>query len=211
MKGRPIRIIIWTASVLAVASLLFAASSKLRLPGLRKAVTIEPTASIVTQIRSMSQFVTACFYDEVVLTSSKKREVTAFGTPIPYADDEICIIADGTARAGIDLSSFNSDCFVVSGDTLTVKLPKAEIFDVIINPSGFEIFAEEGKWSHEEVVSIESGASDRVRADAVASGLVEKAASSARRQLGALFRSMGYSEVVFVPENIRMPSESDAG
>lgn len=208
MSKRLLKIILWCASVLLVAALLFVLPARHHRSRGRKTLAIAPTSSIVTQIRSMSQLVTACFYDEVVLTSSKKREVNAFGAPIPYGDDEICIIADGTARAGIDLSSITRDSFSVSGDTLMMKLPDAEIFDVIVNPSGFEIFVEEGKWSHEEVVALESRAVKRVKTDALASGLIEKAASSARRQLEELFRSMGYEEIVFVQGKIPFPKES---
>lgn len=207
MSGRLTKMIIWVVSVLVASSLLFVISTKVKLPKLHREVAIEPTVAVVTQIRAMSRLVTACFYDEVVLTSSKKREVSAFGAPIPVADDEICIIADGKVRAGIDFSTFSADNFSISGDTLMVRLPSPEVFDVIINPSGYEVFAEEGKWSHDEVVALASRASAKVRTDAIASGLMDKAAVSARRQLDALFRSMGYSEVVFVSENLPLLKE----
>ena len=91
------------------------------------------------------------------------------------------------------------------GDTVTVRLPEPELFEVILNPSDYEIFVEDGRWSHEEVVALESRAKETVRRDALSAGLLEKAGESAGAQLDRLLRSLGYREVVVVPHSLPLP------
>lgn len=169
---------------------------------------IDDTASVVTGVRSLSALVSACYNDEVILTSHKQRSVNAFGAPVGSVEDEICIIATGQARAGVDLSEIGPDDMYVNGDTLMIKLPVAKIFDVIVNPSDFEIFAEEGKWSHADVVAVESQASARIRRDALSAGILEKASSSAQTQIRSLLRSFGFNEIIFVPYSVPLPQNA---
>ena len=160
----------------------------------------------------MSSLVTACFYDEVVQTARKQRSVNAFGANLPLPEDEICIISRGKARAGIDLSKLDDDALTLRGDTVWVRLPEPEIFEVILNPSDYEIFVEDGKWSHEEVVAIERRARDVIRRDALAAGLPEKARESAIKQLDRLLRAFGFREVILVPASLPLPAgEGTAG
>ena len=86
-----------------------------------------------------------------------------------------------------------------------INLPKAEIFDVIINPSGYEIYVEDGDWSHEQVTALETGARQELENNAKAFGLIEKAENIGRSKLKTLFISLGFKEVYFnpMPENGR--------
>ncbi|MBQ3723042.1 MAG: DUF4230 domain-containing protein [Bacteroidales bacterium] len=172
----------------------------------RRGLKAQDTQTIVTQVQAMASFVTASYYDEVVLTASKPRTAGAFTRSIPLPDDEICIISHGKARAGIDLSKLSEDAFSMQGDTVMVRLPEPELFEIILNPSDYEIFVEDGRWSHEEVVAIESRAKEAIRRDALAAGLLDKAAESAGKQLDRLLRSFGYKEVVVVPHSLPLPA-----
>ena len=211
MKKAPPRSWLWVlwALVLVLALLLL-----LRVTGLgrkdrapRRGLAIRDTRTLVTSIRPMSSLVTACYYDEVVLTARKQRTVNAFGANLPLPEDEICIISHGKAQAGIDLSKLSDDAFEIRGDTVTVRLPGPEIFEVILNPSDYEIFVEEGKWSHDEVVAVEKRAKEAIVRDARAAGLTEKASESAWRQLDRLLRTFGFREVVLVPHSLPLPPD----
>lgn len=167
---------------------------------------IQETQTLVRGIRGMASLVTACYCDEVVLTARKPRTVNAFGANLPLPDDEVCIISHGKAQAGVDLTKLSDDALTLHGDTVMVALPAPELFEVILNPSDYEIFVEEGKWSHEEVVAIERRARDVIRRDALAAGLLEKASESAARQVDRLLRSFGYREVIVVPHALPLPA-----
>ena len=201
------RILLWAASVLATAVLLL-----LLVPGLRRGLSprqglgIKDTPALVREVRSLSTLVTACYYDEVVLTATKPRTVNAFGASLPLPDDEICIISRGQARAGIDLSKLSDDAITVIGDSVTLRLPAPEIFEVILNPSDYEIFVEDGKWTHGQVVALERRAKDVITRDAVSAGLPDRASASAVRQLDRLLRSFGFAEVAVVPQSLPLPA-----
>ena len=193
-------------AVLAVGLLLFLAGRLTGKGSLRQGPRIRDSRVLVTRVRAMSSLVSACFCDEVVQTAKKQRSVNAFGTSLPLPEDEICIISRGKARAGIDLSKLSDDAFVLRGDTVMVRLPEAEIFEIIINPSDYEIFVEDGKWSHEEVMEVEKRAKEVIRRDALAAGLPERARESAFRQLDRLLRSFGFREVILVPSSLPLPA-----
>lgn len=161
---------------------------------------IDDTANIVTEIKNISEFVVVCYCEEIVLTETKKsdnisnRAMALIGKE-GHSQDEFCLIANGKVRAGYDLSQLNENDLQVKGDTLSIHLPQPQIFDVIINPSDFEVYVEDGKWSHEEVVAIESRAKQQIEADAKAYGLLEKADKLGRERVVALFNSFGFSKV----------------
>lgn len=210
MSKKSYRLLLWAvrlALVIAAVLLLLRVTGALRGDrSARRGLKIRDTQTLVTRVREMSSLVTACYYGEVVQTARKQRSVNAFGASLPLPEDEICIISRGKARAGIDLSKLDDDALALRGDTVLVRLPEPEIFEVILNPSDYEIFVEEGKWSHDEVVAIESRAKEVIRRDALAAGLLDKARTSALQQLDRLLRAFGFQEVILSPASLPLPA-----
>lgn len=210
MNKKAFHLLLWAVRLVLVSLavlLLLRVTGALRRdrnPG--RGLKIRDTRTLVTRVRSLSSLVTACYYGEVVQTARKQRSMNAFGASLPLPEDEICIISRGKARAGIDLSKLDDDALMLSGDTVWVRLPEPEIFEVILNPSDYEIFVEEGKWSHEEVVAIERRARDVIRRDALAAGLPAKARESALQQLDRLLRAFGFKEVILSASSLPLPS-----
>lgn len=169
---------------------------------------IDQTASVVEEVKKISEFTSVKFYEELVidekkaskwvdnkagnllskLTGKDKKEIS---------NDELVIIAKGTVRAGFDLSAITDSSFSIYGDTIRMVLPQAKILDVIINPSDFEIYEEDGEWTHEEVVALESKATKQLEQDALEYGILEKATSTGKQKLTSLFKSFGYNVVEF--------------
>lgn len=149
-------------------------------------LAIDDTANVVTEIKKISEFTTACFYEEIVLQETNKRFLST---------DELVIVASGKVRAGFHLNNLDDSNVIVSGDTLTVNLPKAEIFDVIVNPSDFDIYIEDGTWSHEQVTKLEEKAVGQIKADAEKDGILDKATQSGVKKLTDMFKTFGFSEV----------------
>lgn len=180
-----------------------------------KQLTIDQTANVVTEIKKISEFTSACFYEEIVLKDAKASETVkgkAVNTVVglfqkdkskAVAKDELIIVANGKVRAGFNLSKLTDEDVVINDSVLTVNLPKAEIFDVIVNPSDFDIYIEEGKWSHEQVVVVENKAKAKIEADAKKEDILKKATESGVKKLTELFRSFGYKDVVVhIKENV---------
>ena len=121
---------------------------------------IENTANVVEQIKKISEFTTVCYYEEAVVKNEKltsaNNTITDFLKLSPDSiHEEIVIIAKGKVRAGFDLSKIKVEDIVVKSDTISITLPSPEVFEVIANPSDYEVFVENGKWSHEEIVALQ--------------------------------------------------------
>lgn len=161
-------------------------TTKGKLSSLAKAakVAAKTSGSAVAEMANSAapELVNLAPKDDVVVDSTK------VGT--------IVFIVKSKVRAGFDLSQLGEEDVVVKGDTLSIKLPEAEIFDIIVNPSDWEMFYREGDWEDAEIRAIQSKAKDAIREDAIAYGLLEKAESCGKEELVSLFKTFGFSNVV---------------
>lgn len=158
---------------------------------------IDNTANVVEKIKEISEFTTACYYEEAVLKESKveKNEGGFLGLVDTETSKEIVIIAKGKVRAGFDLSKVTEDNINIKNDTIGITLPEPEIFDVIINPSDYEMYIEEGKWSHEEVTALQTNYRAQLLAKAQERGILNKAKEAAKKRLESLFMTFGFTVV----------------
>ena len=158
---------------------------------------IDNTANVVEKIKEISEFTTACYYEEAVLKESKveKHEGGFLGLVDTETSKEIVIIAKGKVRAGFDLSKVTEDKINIKNDTIGITLPEPEIFDVIINPSDYEMYIEEGKWSHEEVTALQTNYRAQLLAKAQERGILNKAKEAAKKRLESLFMTFGFTVV----------------
>jgi hypothetical protein len=76
-----------------------------------------------------------------------------------------------------------------------MKLPKPKILDVISNPSDFETYEENGKWSHEEVTAIKNEARAAIEQNAIESGILERAEESGKQKLSSFLQALGFQKV----------------
>ena len=184
----------------------------------KRTLTNDDTALIITKIRTLGELTTACYYDEMVLRGSKQNSFSSsplgslardsFGKDV---DDHLVIIAKGTVRAGIDLLEMAPEDIRFTGDTVFVRLPAPQYLDVIVNPSDFEIFAETGKWSHQEVTDLQDSARRRLLMEADHYGLKRKAYEGAMEAVTDLLVASGYNYIRFdhIPSYVRIPSFGD--
>lgn len=160
---------------------------------------IENTANIVEQVKKISEFTTACYYEERVLKADRDDHINKKNlfnkTTEKEVHNEIILTVKGTVRAGFDLSKLGENDMVVRGDTITINLPQPEIFDVISNPSDYKIFEEEGKWSHEEIVEIQSNGKMETLNNALHSGILAKANHNGKTRIRELFMTFGFNVV----------------
>ena len=166
---------------------------------------IDATANVVTEIKKISEFTSACFYEEIVLQEKKTSNIadnsvgnkiaSLIGKKGGLVNDELVIVASGKVRAGFHLNNLDENHVVVKGDTLCVDLPKAEIFDVIVNPSDFDIYIEDGTWDHETVTKVEDKAIGQIKADAEKEGILDKATKSGVKKLTEMFKTFGFPVV----------------
>ena len=170
----------------------------------KRSLSIDATPVIITKIRSLGELTTACYYDEMVLSRTKQNAFSssALGSLArdglgKDVDDHLVIIAKGTVRAGVDLMDMTEEDIRFVGDTAYIRLPAPQYLDVIVNPSGFEVFAESGKWSHEEVTGLQDTARQRLLMGADHYGLKSKAYAGAMDAVTELLAASGYTYIRF--------------
>ncbi len=161
---------------------------------------IADTKNVVEHVREISEFTTACYYEEFVVHETKmvaKEGLLGFHKEQPdSAQNELVLLLKGIARAGFDLSKLTEGNLVAKSDTLTINLPAPELFDVIINPSDYEVFVEKGKWSHEEIQTFQVQAKEQLRTHALEEDIIGKAKTEGKERLANLFKTFGYKVVV---------------
>ena len=168
---------------------------------------IDKTKNVVEQVKKISEFTTMCYYEESVVKDAREvkgesavRDFLHIKQSIKH--EELVFIAKGKVRAGFNLSKITEEDLTVKSDTLLVQLPAPEIFDVIVNPSDFEVYLEEGKWSHQDVTNIQTKHKENLKKIAIEKGIFEKAISSGKNKLTSFFTTFGFNVVeLSVKEN----------
>ena len=179
----------------------------------KRPLTIDATPVIVTKIRSLGELTTACYYDEMVLSRTKENAFSssALGSLAEGlgkdVEDHLVLIAKGTVRAGLDLMDMSEEDVRFVGDTAYIRLPAPQYLDVIVNPSDFEVFAETGKWTHEEITGLQETARTRLLMGADHYGLKSRAYAGAMDAVTELLVASGYTYIRFDHPGsyIRMP------
>ena len=169
-------------------------------------LSIERTANIVEDVRQLAQFTTACFYQESVVRQTKQAEwsngITGdalraiLGKNNTATTDELVLITRGSVRAGFNMAQITDDNIKVLSDTIIIKLPQPEVFDVIINPSDYDVFIENGTWTHEQLAEIVTNAQNQMRSEAIANGIYKQARESGEAKLQQLFHILGFNTVI---------------
>lgn len=156
---------------------------------------IDRTANVVEHIRKISELTTACYYEEYVIQDKKQPDSDIGIMQKVMPSPEIVLMAKGKVRAGFDLGKISADDIRFRGDTLCVTLPHPEIFDVIVNPSDYEIFVEYGNWSHAEITELQIDGRARILANALSENILQKADAVGRERIADLFRTLGFDAV----------------
>lgn len=188
---------------MVVLAVVIAALAYLHFRPKEEILEIDKTANVVTEIRKIAELTTACYYEDVILKEKKPSE-TVTGKVVnsvskkekPILEDHIVIVASGNVRAGFNLAKLTEKDVVVEDSVLTVTLPKAEVLEVIVNPSDYDVYIEDGKWSHEQVTRVEDKAMTQIKKDAIADGLLQHAEELGVNKLTELFKTFGFNRVV---------------
>ncbi len=175
---------------------------------------IDDTANVVEEVKKIGEFVSACYYEELVVTQTKTsgdngnevadstqakghfKKMMGSVSKMMQTESQIVFITKGKMRAGFDLQKLTENDFMFANDTLFLTLPPAETFDVIMNPSDIRVMYESGKWSHEEMTDFVVMAKDSMLVNAKNIGFEEKAKESGIKKMETMFATFGFPNVV---------------
>ena len=179
---------------------------------------IENTENVVQEVRKITEFTTACYYEESVVIGDKViKDTQWFGLKDNNVVEKIVLTAKCTVRAGFDLSKLTDEDLKIMGDSVSIKLPVPEVFDVITNPSDYKIFEENGDWTHEEIVALQVGGKDTMLNNALDHNILEKANNIGKERIKSLFMALGFravhvelSDIPVREKTVETPAEQPA-
>ncbi|WP_336515631.1 DUF4230 domain-containing protein [Pollutibacter soli] len=165
---------------------------------------IDETPVLIKEVRELASLITVTGYDEVVVDSVHAdpnqialRTLTGGLAANPFAPmfDRIVLVAKGQVICGTDLKKMSDSAIRVFDDSASVTIPKAEILDIIINPSGFETFIEEGNWSDQAITAVKIKARQKMRDRAMQQQLLSKANTRAISLMTSMLQASGFEKV----------------
>ncbi len=166
---------------------------------------IDQTPVMVKEIREMAQLITVTAYDEVVADSIRlgMTDLVIRNLPLPIpgslsTPDRIVLIGRGRVVAGIDLKQLDEKSIQAYGDSVAIRLPRASILDVIMNPSDFETFSEQGDWTSEAVTRVKVKARDILTRRALEQDILGKADKRGKILLVDFLKASGFEKFIFV-------------
>lgn len=157
------------------------------------------TPMLLRQVQSLSELVTVKYVME---------KVEVWDDPPPAVlslfagDNRILLLAQGTVKAGIDLSQLKPSDIQVHGQTVTIKLPPAQVTDCYLNDKETRVIERTTglfrSFDKDLEQKIRNMVLQDMRADALRGGIRTEADERARKQLANLFNMMGFEKVEFV-------------
>ncbi|MCP4362143.1 MAG: DUF4230 domain-containing protein [Chloroflexi bacterium] len=165
-------------------------------------VILPSNTTIVHEINNLARLETASVEMEKVVTSERTNDML-WG----LMDESMIFVAHGKVVAGVDLAQMTSDDLqVVNPDTVMVHLPPAVIFDdlpALDNQKSYVADRDTGLLAGADPQlesEVRRVAEQRLREEAVASGVVETAEYNAQQYMLSFLQSLGFEEVIFTEE-----------
>lgn len=167
-----------------------------------KEVVIDQTPIVIRQIKPLAQLATITAYTEVTADSTVRttvgerlRDVINPFSPGVAMERQLIVVGKVVIHAGVNLEKLTPQDVFVGGDSVSIRLPAAEILDVIVNPSGTDIFLEEGEWSNAAVVAMKERIRQKAETEVKANGILFQADERARDVLLNFFRAAGFTKI----------------
>jgi hypothetical protein len=169
-----------------------------RLFGRQGATRTYDTPMLLQQVQTLSELVTVKY----VL-----QKVEVWDDPPPpvlslfAGDNRILLLAQGTVKAGIDLSQIKPGDVQIRDKTIIIKLPPARITDCYLNDKETQVIERSTGLFRSFDKDLEQKIRNTVladmKSDALRGGIRTEAEDRARTQLASFFRLMGFERVEF--------------
>ncbi len=153
--------------------------------------------AVVKQMRSLARLETAVFTIEKVIdggtTGGNIFQRLLFG-------DKILLIAHGQVIAGFDLSQISDNDVKIDGKNVTVKLPPPQILVATLDNTQTKVYdRSRGILNNDSDLEsqVRLAAEQSIRDAACEADILQQASDNGRKQLTALFSSLGFEAITF--------------
>ena len=128
---RKLTIALWSlAAVVALALAVYLTFTTTRWMNRGAGLHILNTTAVVREVQSLSDLVTVKYVmDKVVALDDVKW----------YGESKVLLLAHGIVKAGIDLQRLKPADVTISGKTITLKLPPAQITDAYLDDKATQV------------------------------------------------------------------------
>jgi hypothetical protein len=149
---------------------------------------------MVLQLRELNELAT------VEYTVSKIVKATDDQTWYKFGDRKILMSCRAAVRAGIDLNKLQSTDIEVSGKSISLQLPPAELLSVNIRPEDIRTEFEEvgifrSDFSAAERNQLMARGEEQIRRQSASTDILRSAETQASILLGNFLRTLGFTEV----------------
>ncbi len=166
---------------------------------------VRPTADVVVAMRDLARLEAASYHVERVVDLTDQSSALFGLVPV---EDAILLVAAADAVAGVDLSHLREEDLVIDATRtrVTIRLPEPELFSVALDNQRTYVHTRRTDVLAQASPTLETRARQEaertMREAAVQAGILDRARENARRTVGALLRSLGFSlvEVKFADE-----------
>ena len=193
----------------AVVVLLFAvylAVTITRWLGHGTSLHIRDTANVVRQIQTLSDLVTVKYVVEKVVILDAPPESTL--GQFVQGDNRVLLLAHGIVKAGIDLQHLAPGDVTISGRTIRIKLPPAQITDAYLDENQTQVIDWKQGFLRGFDKDLEQKARlmavDDIRRAARKDGILDEATKRGQLQLAVLLHRAGFERVEFPGQDSKM-------
>jgi hypothetical protein len=150
------------------------------------------TTSVVHEVQSLSDLVTVKYVmDKVVLLEDVKW----------YGESRVLLLAHGVVKAGIDLKRMSPDDVIISGKTISLRLPPPQITDAYLDDQASQVIDHSTgllrAFDKDLEQTARQNAVDDIRRAARKAGILDDADKRGREELLNFFKRAGFESVEF--------------
>jgi hypothetical protein len=167
----------------------------LRWTRIAAAPKVYTTATLLQQVKTLSELVTVQYVIEKVVVVEDVKWIAGLG------ENRILMVAHGIVKAGLDLSRLRPGDLQVSEKRVVITLPPPEITESFLDEKQTRVVERSTGFLRSFDKNLEQtarqNALEDIRHAALAGGILSDADARARAQMTNLFRQLGFEQVEF--------------
>jgi Protein of unknown function (DUF4230) len=190
--------IVLTLAAVGVALWAFAGLSVMQLGSLLRGGAMHITVdqpTVVRQIRGLQRLESVSYTMDKIVSGERENPIL----PQLLAGDRLLLVVHGEAIAGVDLAKLKPGDVTVSGDSVRVHLPPAEIFTTSLDNAKTKVYSRDtGLFSSPDPNlegEVRAEAERQLRNAALDDGILKTADVNARQTVTNILKGLGFANV----------------